>query len=127
MFNKIIIFLLVLAWGNTFAKNLEKKDSLLQIIQTTKQDTIKVDALNRLFLIYEFSDTVIALEYLKKALILSEKINYKEGIALTKIRFGFYHEDQSRPSMALTCYKEALNIYEDLKKKAEEKVNGNTL
>lgn len=57
--------------------------SLLTILKTAKEDTIKVNTLNNLFLEYEFTEDEKAKGYLTKAFELSQKIDYKKGLACT--------------------------------------------
>ena len=96
------------------AQNQKKTDSLQSVLNSEKHDTMKIDALNRLFLLFEFTDTVKATNYLQQALTLSEKIGYRSGIANTYMYFGYYHEDQSRFMLAISFHQKALKIYEEL-------------
>ena len=79
-----MFLILHLASCISFAQN-PKVDSLLNVLNSSKQDTIKVLVLNELFLEYEYIDEQKAKEYLDKALELSTKIRYKKGEANTLI------------------------------------------
>lgn len=83
-------------------------DSLLLILKTTKQDTIKVNAYNNLFLEFEFTDDKKAEEYLNKAYELAQKINYKKGLATAFIHKGYYAEDKGDYSEAIKNYSASL-------------------
>jgi tetratricopeptide (TPR) repeat protein len=105
------MFFLTGTWG----QQPEKTDSLLAAINSGIQDTLKVDALNKLFLFYEFSDTLKAKNFLQQAGSVSQKINYKNGLANTFVHFGFYYEDQGKFHLALEYYQKVKTIYEELK------------
>lgn len=92
-----------------FAQNV-KSDSLENIVKITDQDTTKVNALNALFLQYEFTDYEKAKNYLNKALELSEKIGYKKGLSVTYTYFGYFAEDEGDYPNAMKNYFAALKI-----------------
>ncbi|MEO6452481.1 MAG: hypothetical protein ABIN97_00305, partial [Ginsengibacter sp.] len=56
------------------------KDSLKILIQTAKEDTVKVNLLYDLGSRYPWSYPDTALQYASQALVLSEKLEYKKGI-----------------------------------------------
>ncbi len=87
-------------------------DSLLTVLKTAKEDTTKVNVLNKLFLQYEFSDDVKAKEYLNKAMMLAQKIYYKKGLAITYTYFGYFADDKGNYLNALKTFLTALKIYE---------------
>ena len=89
-----------------------KIDSLQNVLQTTKEDTIKIITFNNLFLEFEFNNETKALDCLNKAIELSEKINYKYGLAITYNHLGFFAEDKRNYSEALKNYFSALKIRE---------------
>lgn len=91
-----------------------KTDSLLSILRSTKEDTIKVNAYNSLFLEYEFLDSEKSKEYLDNALKIALKIDYKKGIAITHTYFGFFAEDKGNYSEALNNYASSLKIYDEI-------------
>lgn len=86
-------------------------DSLLNLLKTSMADTTKVNVLNNLFLQYEFEDVEKAEKYLKEALELAEKSNYQKGLATAYVYSGYFEEDKSNYSSALTNYEIALAIY----------------
>jgi len=87
-----------------------KIDSLQSILLTENQDTSKIKILNNLFLLYEFSDSEKAKESLDRALELSQKNNYKKGLATTYTYLGYLAEDESDYPNALKNYYESLKI-----------------
>lgn len=113
--NIIFLFLTCILFPvDSSAQNQTKTDSLQSVLVSGMHDSLKIDAMNKLFLVYEFSDTLKALNYLQKALSFSEKIHYRYGIANTYTHFGFYHEDQNRLMLAISFLQKALKIYEEL-------------
>ena len=58
-----------------------KIDSLKNVLKTAKEDTVKINCLNALAWEVKSNDPDKAIQYSKGALTLSEKINFKKGIA----------------------------------------------
>ena len=56
-------------------------DSLLNVLKTTKEDTIKINTLHSLFLQYEFEDKQKAKDFLDQAMVIAKKTDYKKGLA----------------------------------------------
>jgi tetratricopeptide (TPR) repeat protein len=79
-----------------------KTDSLINVLATSKEDTSRVKTLHSLFSKLEYENAAKAEEYLRSALTLSEKLNYKTGQILSYKYFGFLSEDRDN-------YKEAIN------------------
>ena len=94
-----------------------KVDSLLNILRTSKADTIKINTYNELFLQYEFSDDIKAKHYLDEALDLCKKTDYKKGFAASYIYAGYFAEDKSNFDEALKNYIASLNICEAINDK----------
>ena len=92
-------------------------DSLLTILKTTKEDSTKVNTFHTLFLQFEFEDDEKAKEYLNKALELSQKIDYKRGLATTYTYFGFLEEDKGNYQQAVIHYQASLKISEKISDK----------
>lgn len=61
-----------------FSQNLEF-DSLILVSNTAKEDSVKVNVLNNLFLQFEYADAEKAKEHLNRANSLAEKIEHKKG------------------------------------------------
>lgn len=110
MKNKINLFFtcfLVLGTSAIISQNIAV-DSLLNVLQTTKEDTTNVNTLNALFLSYEFSNDVKAKEYLGQALELAKKIDFKRGLATTYTNCGYFAEDKSNYPEALKNYQASM-------------------
>jgi tetratricopeptide (TPR) repeat protein len=87
-------------------------DSLLGILKMAKEDTVKVNTLNELFLEYEFSDSAKAQECLNKAFELSNQADFKKGLASTYINLGYFAEDKGDFPVALKNYEISLKTFE---------------
>jgi len=117
----ILFFLLGLgAWGlvlGTSFANSTKTDSLLQVLQTTIEDTTRIKTLNALAwkLMYTNPDT--AIYYSKQALTLAEKAEWEKGIAHSYHNLGVFNDIKGNYTLALTYYNKALKIREQLKDK----------
>ncbi len=68
-----------------------KKDSLINIIKTTKNDTLKVNALITLSSETYNTDSITSLKYINTAISISQKAGYNRGILKSfRIKAGFY-------------------------------------
>src|ERR1043165_2252843 len=99
-----------------------KIDSLQNIADHSKTDSAKVDALNGLFLEYEYTYEIKAKECLRKAFELSEKTGYKRGLSYCYTNSAYLAEDKGNFPDALKNHFTALKIrerYGDKKATAE--------
>jgi len=111
----VLIFfsLFILQFDQAFSQNL-RKDSLQNFLRIAKEDTGKVNALNMLFLEYEFDDEEKAKEYLRKALELAMKIDYKKGLADSYTYLGYLESDKSNCRQAGNYFTQSLKISVEL-------------
>ncbi len=110
-----VIILLVLLNGicsNLLAQN-RTADSLIQLLTTAKEDTIKVIQLNGLSRAYLFSKPDTSLLLARQALELSRNINYKLGEASSLQRIGSVFNTKGDYPKALEFYLQALKIFEE--------------
>jgi two-component system, NtrC family, sensor kinase len=89
-------------------------DSLKRILQTQKEDTVKVNTLNVLsaHVIENNGDFKDALKYVQESLSLANKLGYKEGSGNAYYLIGKLHFYQSNYPEALRNSFTALKIYE---------------
>lgn len=113
----ILIFLTSLFFGNVFAQNQKKIDSLTQDLKMAIHDTTKVNDYNKLFLEYRDFDTLKAKQYVRIAISLAENINYKKGIATALFHTGILHADREDYKTGLNYYDRALKIRRELNDK----------
>ncbi|OFY86493.1 MAG: hypothetical protein A3F72_15010 [Bacteroidetes bacterium RIFCSPLOWO2_12_FULL_35_15] len=109
----IFYYLFFLFHSLCFSQNAEI-DSLLHFLKRAPEDSTKVNTFHTLFLQFEFEDDEKAKEYLKKALELSQKIDYKKGLATTYTYLGFFAEDKGDNRQAVIHYQTSLKISEKI-------------
>ena len=83
-------------------------DSLLVELPKMKEDSLKVKLLINLASIYQKIDPKKGLKTSSNALVLSKKINWKDGIALTYLAFAANHMKLSEYDKALNYHKASL-------------------
>ncbi len=89
--NRIILSCL-LFFGSLGPMLASDADSLLLVLENSKEDSIKVQTLMSLAALHYRSDPQTAIDYSKQARILSERINYPKGVAYAYkgIGMGYY-------------------------------------
>lgn len=114
-----LILLLFFSKGcliNTFSQNIEI-DSLVNYLNTAKEDTNKVKCLHSLFFRYEYNDVPLAEEYINEALTLSKKIDFQRGEAFSYVCLGYLSEDQGKFNEALEWFHTSLKVYKKIDNK----------
>jgi two-component system, NarL family, sensor kinase len=76
----LFVFVATVSLANSQTDHIRKKDSLLHLLRTAKEDTAKVMVLLTLGSVYETSNQDSASHYLEKGRELSEKLNYLYGL-----------------------------------------------
>jgi adenylate cyclase len=98
----------------SFAQN-ETIDSLLTVLKTAQEDTLRVKALNELSfefsLIASFNDELI---YATEALHLAEKLKWKKGQAVAFNNIGGAYDSKGNYGEALKNYYASLKIREEI-------------
>src|SRR5258706_12785161 len=92
----------------------EKIDSLLTVLKTAKQDSIKVNALNMLAYELRNNNPDTAMYLADEALALATKANYKIGMANAYLWRGVAVMNLGKYEEALKNSMEALKIYDQL-------------
>lgn len=101
----IFVSCLLLLCFRSNAQDQRAIDSLLALLQTEKQDTARVNHLNELCYLYGASDLKQALQYADQALTLAQKINWREGIAVSSRYKGTVYLEMGDRKNALPFYK----------------------
>jgi tetratricopeptide (TPR) repeat protein len=92
-----------------FGKSQTKRDSLLNLLKSAKEDTLKATWLNRLAWEYYLeSDSLRSLNAAGQALRLSERLNYKNGIGSSLNTIGSVYDWQKNYDAALRNYAASL-------------------
>jgi len=88
-----------------------KIDSLLNCVQNSKNDTIRVDELNQLSRFYIYYMPQKASFYARKAIHISNNINYKNGLAYSYMNLGYYSFRIDDYQSSKMWYNKANNIF----------------
>ncbi|WP_299460768.1 tetratricopeptide repeat protein [uncultured Microscilla sp.] len=98
-----------------FSQRLAEKDSLLQLLQTLPDDTNKVNVLNRLCYLCRANDSKNALVYGKRAVTLSEKLDFPKGVALSYFNQGRVYRILGKYNEAILHQEKAYTRWTKLK------------
>lgn len=106
----MVLFLLpMISIGNT-----KKADSLLSVIAKSSIDTAKINALIELSASLKSTDTKKAFPYAAEALALSEKTDFKTGIARSYNLMGDLYRWESNYVQAKEFYFKAFDLFKEL-------------
>ncbi|MCK4661444.1 MAG: tetratricopeptide repeat protein [Bacteroidales bacterium] len=113
----IILFLTILftTTFNSYPYSKQKIDSLKIILKSSNADTTKVNILNELFYELRYDSTNQAIIYVKEALEISKKVNYKKGIANSIHNIGIGNYYQSNYNEAIKYLLESLKLAKEIK------------
>src|ERR1043165_9084600 len=92
-------------------------DSLTTLAEGDSHDTMKVRALNVLFLEFEFSEPEKAAKYIGQAVEISKRSGYRKGLARSCKHSGYLAEDKGNYPEALKNYFNSLKVYQELNDK----------
>lgn len=113
----ILLLTLILSKFNANSQQ-AKIDSLVQIISSTKIDTVSIKS--RLYLAELIEDSEKQIEHINKALKFSEKINYKKGIAKAYSQMGVYYTNKGDFDVAVKFLNKSLSLFKELGIKEKE-------
>ncbi|MBL0013906.1 MAG: tetratricopeptide repeat-containing sensor histidine kinase [Flavobacterium sp.] len=83
-------------------------DSLLHALPKMKDDTAKVNQLNKITLHYIDTDSTKSFHYATKGLELSKKLKWKEGISNSNFCLGTFYDAHLKYDKALAYFNQAL-------------------
>ena len=98
-----------------FAQNQVPIDKMLRSLESMKEDTSKVNQLNKIALSYSDSDSTKAFFYNKKALSLAKKLKWKDGVAKSHFYLGTIYN-------VYFYYDKALNSFHQSLKTSNQKI-----
>lgn len=113
MKKRFLIILFVLWFSNTFAQNSEL-DSLKNIFQNSSSDSIKIETLFQIGLLYENTTPNDALNYYRQALHLAIKNKNKHYEAEAIFNIAIIHDITEKYTIALQLYHKSLSMYESI-------------
>ncbi len=98
--------------NNTFAQNVTEADSLKNLIETTRRDSVRVRLLNELSLKLYNSEVDSAVSYAQKALDLAIELSDSSGIGRSYKTLGIAFYVKGDYSASLENYQNSLKIIE---------------
>ncbi|MFH2143819.1 MAG: transcriptional regulator [Bacteroidota bacterium] len=108
MKNLSFIFLILINFTfHSFSNNL---DSLLHRLTELKEDTVKVNLLNKIGNMLRDSSSENAISYLNRSINLAEKLRYPRGLAIAHFYTGQVHNLNGQRDKALDEYTKSLEI-----------------
>ena len=110
---QLLLFFLGIIYTATSAAQADRRvDSLLTVLTSCKEDTVKVNTLNALSKQYGRSNKIPeAKKHAEEAKLLAEKIRFKNGIRDAQVNFGNIHNVLANGFMGKNNYPEALKNY----------------
>lgn len=124
--NKFIYSILFIFLYSISIYGNNQEDSLKILILKTN-NTDKVDAILKLGEYYQNTDYNKSLKHAQDALFVSEKINYKLGIAVAKNNIGYSLTDLGSYNEAIDNYQESILLFKELKEENREAIAYNDL
>ena len=106
-FSFIFIFLFHISFSQEKSGNV-KIDSLINLLPTIKVDTSKIIVLNEIAINYGFINPSEGINYANKALKLSKKINYENGICVALLNLGQNNDIGGNRDEAFSFFTKAL-------------------
>lgn len=104
---------------NIFCQSSQKEiDSLVASLPTIKNDTHKVDVLNKIAWDVSYNDFQKAIDYCYKAILLAKKINYEKGLSKTYNTIATIYTDLGVSDEAVKYHELSLNISKKLNYKS---------
>src|ERR1043165_671423 len=110
---RLLPALLILISSHCFSQD-HQIDSLVSLVQSSPDDTGKVNTLNLISKKYFNSDPDKAITYGERAADLSTKINFKPGLALANKNIGIGYFNKGDYINALKFYEQSLAVFKSL-------------
>ena len=85
-------------------------DSMLRVVKTQGDDTIKINTLGKIYVMQLFMDPVAAKKHPFSIIRLSKKIGYEEGITRAHLYLGNYHQTLMQKDSARYYFEECIRL-----------------
>ncbi|WP_420322099.1 tetratricopeptide repeat protein [Flagellimonas sp.] len=109
---KFLFFILFSFCLCVAAQENKRLDSLLNVLKTQEEDTLKVGTLEELFLEEFYTDPVKAKKYIDQSLVLSKKLGFADGEGFANYYLGAgYYQTIGNNDSARYYINEALSIF----------------
>jgi tetratricopeptide (TPR) repeat protein len=114
---KIILLFAAIVLSRSSYSQQNQIDSFKRVLETAKEDTSKVNALNKVtsLCLQTPPDYKKALLFAEKSKLLAEKLSYKKGIAIAHHYLGIIYDYFGLYEKAFQNYLDGLKIWETLK------------
>ncbi len=99
-----------------YSEKNEKLDSLVKVSEKKLNDTIKVNALARLYNTFLYNSPALAERFARKELLVSEQINFPTGLAMANYHLGAYFQNAGENDSARSYLKKSSAIYKEAQK-----------
>jgi adenylate cyclase len=109
--NKTRLFLLLIMVSAVSSAQQSVIDSLKRVISVSQEDTNKVKTINALSKVYFSTDPSTSVRYSEEAKKLSEKLQYKKGLALSLKNIGIGYYQQGKYANAITNWDKAMALW----------------
>ncbi len=109
-----LLFIFLLLYSSSYSQDMMNRDSLLQLLSTSKEDTNKVLLFIKLGWQYEGNDMQAAIAWYQKAKQLSEKINYKLGLIKYIANYTFVLNQQEKYDSSILLNKQAIALSKEI-------------
>ncbi len=106
--------LLSIITSSMLGQNKKYIDSLILLVKTMPNDTIKVGNYGTLHEKLMFSNPELALDYAKKSLELAKKLSYTKGMAGGNLHIGNYYYNKNQIDSAKYYYNKSLKLSKSL-------------
>ncbi len=114
--NRLLIILFIFPFVSFSQKEGQAKiDSILKLLPTTKQDSVRVNLLNDLAFNYQYVKPENGIKYGKEALQLAQKLKWANGIGMAYKNIGNNYSVNSDFTKALLFYEKSLQSGADKK------------
>ena len=106
-------FLLLFIWFSLYGQEHTEIDSLINVLNTTKNDKARVDILLRISSAYSMISPEKAMDYAKQGLQIAEKNSDRYCTGDCYIQIGNIQALQANNAEAIECFKRALKTFEE--------------
>lgn len=114
--NRLLIILFIIPFVSFSQKEGQAKiDSILKLLPTTKQDSVRVNLLNDLAFNYQYVKPEKGIKYGQEALQLAQKLKWANGIGMAYKNIGNNYSVNSDFTKALSFYEKSLQSGADKK------------
>ena len=108
---KTSVCVLLLLFSTVCISQQNMLDSLKRVITVSKEDTNKVKTINALSKAYFSTDPAASVRYGEEAKKLSEKLQYKKGLALSLKNIGIGYYQQGKYTNAISNWDKAMALW----------------